>query len=134
MPLATVDVTWTATWTQDAPVAGTQWWVRHGAERQYVFRFMRTPLTGFGLLPSLAWPFGVDRSVLYVPQSASAAIAGATSLEVEEHRGTVHTELPLRVDFVGAHDRDGRMGSRPAGTAGPTRTKPGPTHGTGGRA
>lgn len=98
-PLATVDVTWTATWKEPARWGATQWYLRHGAEREYVFRFMQTPFVGFGLLPSLAWPFGLDRSVLYVPQRASPMVAATSALEVEEHRGVMHTELPLSLRF-----------------------------------
>jgi hypothetical protein len=100
VPLATVDLTWTATWTQRSRVAATRWWLRNGADREYVFRFMQTPFVGFGLLPSLAWPFGLDRSVLYVPQTASTAMTGGSVLEIEELQGVVRTESPLRVDFV----------------------------------
>lgn len=55
---------------------------------------------GLGLLPSLARPFGHDRSDLYAPPSEIRAIEAGALLEIEVNRGRVRTELPIRLDFV----------------------------------
>ncbi len=101
MPLATADVTWTAPWAQRSRLAVSRWWLRQGARTQAVGRFARTPLASSLQLPSLAKPFGRERSVLTVPPAGVAEIDLSTaSLVIDQNSGPVFTQQPVTVDFI----------------------------------
>ena len=58
------------------------------------------PFTELTLLPSLARPFGYERSVVYLRQGADIAVDAEASIEIEESRRPVHTQQPLQTNFV----------------------------------
>lgn len=98
VPLATADVTWTSSWTRVPRLHISQWRLRQGQDRLHVFRDVQSPFALIGLLPTLARPFGWQRSLLTVVDRPIDVASGA--IEIEQTRGPIHVPQALSVEFV----------------------------------